>query len=155
MLEEMHLALPRHSSHWDQNGRMFSFEEFLRLPLQYPNLNTISLYGGGFNTTELVVFIRMVGRTLRVLATDRFHLKDGTWREALEVLRTLESLKTIELRRPQGREFGYKECDQCMRPDDPGDEEVALLSFKMEEYVLGRRQENPLIGWRSGRGVTV
>lgn len=72
--------------------------------------------------------------TLKKLRLEYIYLLSGKWADMIEVIRCLDKLEEVSCYYPGGGEFA------------PGFSDHHYPHYKVTEYILRKRTQNPLIG---------
>lgn len=137
-LKEIHLSLDDYPSFGTEAITAISLTDLIHLPLPSSNLSRIYFRNVPFKLEELHQLSWQIQHTLEWFNLYCPYLLSGSWEEALDLLRNLESLEYIELQYMNGGGFGP----------------MGILGVKnlpedelIEAYVLRKSEQNPFTGW--------
>jgi hypothetical protein len=114
-----------------------SLSEILPLDRPWLALKDLILSHIFFKIAELEALVEDLSATLTNFDGDSLYLLDGSWIDALDTFRGFHALRQFSLSHPIGMQFGNDWRAFHNTPDK-----------EMEEYVLRRRDRNPLLDYR-------
>jgi len=105
-----------------------------------PNLLSISLTSVFVGQQDFKTLVNRQKSKLKRLSFDRVAICDGEWKESIEILRGLQGLERAEVIFPLGGEFGNTS-------GMPTWMFRKYRSNEVEEFILGKLNDNPLRVW--------